>query len=39
MMKHCIFFALSQATTTTQHLLCSQTIVVNEGLWGNTMPP
>jgi hypothetical protein len=34
-----LFFALSRATATTPHLLCSQTIVVNEGLWGNTMTP
>jgi hypothetical protein len=34
-----LFSSLSRDTTTTQHLLCSWTMVINEGLWGNTMPP
>jgi hypothetical protein len=34
-----LFYALSRATVTTQHLLCPRTIIVNEGLWGNTMSP
>jgi hypothetical protein len=33
-----LFCALSRATTTTHHLLFSRTIIINEGLWGNTMP-